>query len=511
MFRTIADMGRLARAAYVLARHDALLPKEFAHFLPWPAKALGAITRIGARDRSLRPGQRLARALAGQGPAYVKFGKLLATRPDLIGFEMARDLGELQDRMPPFGQEAARREITGTLGEPVEALFAEFSEPVAAASIAQVHKARLHDGRWVAVKVLRPRIEREARLDFRAFHMGARLIQWLIKPSRRMRPVKFIETLASAAEIELDLRMEAGAASELAENLADDANVRLPKIIWTHSSRRVLTTEWIDGIAVSNLKALDATGIDRKAMSVTVIQTFLTQALQHGFFHADMHQGNLFVDRVGRLVLIDFGIMGRLDEEARRVFSEIIYGFINRDYHLAAKAHFDAGYVPSHYSVDAFATALRSVGEPIFGQTSDKVDMSRVLQQLFDVTEIFEMRLRPELVLLQRTMVVVEGVARSLNPSIDMWAAADPVVRAYITSRVGPKALLSKSRESLKAAYDLAEHFPEFAAAAKRALDFVGEDGVKLSNETVWELAYALRYPRKFKGRVSRDEDWRSH
>ncbi len=493
MFTAVIDVFRLMRAALVLARYDALLPKEYAYLLPAPLRVLGVISRFGARGQDLRPGQRLARALGGQGPAYVKFGQLLATRPDIIGFEMSNDLCELQDRMPPFPQAEAKKEVAKSLGKPVAEVFETFSDSFAAASIAQVHKATLKTGETVAVKVLRPQIEKRAKREFRAFLLGAKLAELFSKTARRMEPVKFIRTLSQAAEIELDLRMEAGAASELRENLSENKNIYVPNIIWEFSSRRVLTLEWIDGVPVTDFDQLEAAGIDRKALAVTIMRTFLSQALEDGFFHADMHQGNLLIDDKKRLVLIDFGIMGRLDEEARRTYAEIIFGFIQRDYYLAAKAHFDAGYVPAHYSVDAFATALRSVGEPIFGRDSESVDMSRVLQQLFDVTEVFEMHLRPELVMLQRTMVVVEGVARALDPQINMWQAADPVVRGYITGRVGPSALAKKARRSAHAAFRLAEKFPEFASAAETMIDHVDDDGIRLSRETVADLARALK------------------
>ncbi|WOI53246.1 2-polyprenylphenol 6-hydroxylase [Parvularcula sp. LCG005] len=505
MFRTLIDFGRLVRAALILARYDALIPKEFAPMVPVPVRILGRVSRIGARGKGMRPGQRLAQALAGQGPAYVKFGQLLATRPDIVGFQMAEDLGALQDRMPPFPNDVAKAQIERALNLSTEEAFASFSEPIAAASVAQVHKAQLKDGRWVAVKILRPGIEDKARKEFRAFMLGARIAEWLIRPARRMEPVKFIKTLSDAAAVELDLRIEAGSASEIAENLSEMEGVRVPDVVWDMTSRRVLTIEWIDGVAISDREGLVARGVDQPALAKLVLRTFLQQALHDGFFHADMHQGNMFVDGQGQLVLIDFGIMGRLDEQARRVFAEIIYGFIRRDYHAAAKAHFDAGYVADHYSVEAFATALRSVGEPIFGRDADRLDMSRVLQQLFDVTDVFDMHLRPELVLLQRTMVVVEGVARIIDPQINLWDTAEPTVRDYISERVGPRALLKQAKANGTAALSLFEAFPQFAAAAEEAAQQVMDGGLELSDESIDRLAAAIKgkRPKSKKGKAA--------
>lgn len=484
MLDLFADWGRLAGAAWRLSRHDALAPREYARFMPDYARPLAALARLGAKTtgadgRPLRPGERLAAALERMSPPYVKLGQMLATRPDIIGFETADDLARLQDRMPAFPAPAAVSEIEKTFNRPLTDLFDDFSPPIAAASIAQVHRARLKDGRAVAVKVLRPDIERQARNEYRAFARAARLLQPRSPALRRMEPVKFVETLKAASAIELDLRLEAGAASALAENMRALPNVRIPDVIWPLSARRILTTEWIEATPIADKAALDAAGVDRKKLARTVIETFLTQALHHGFFHADMHHGNLMVDPAGRLVLIDFGIMGRLDEATRRTFAEIIHGFITRDYKKNAEAHFAAGYVPATHSVEAFATALRAVGEPLFGRSADSVDMSRVLRQLFDVTAMFDMHLRPELVLLQRTMVAVEGVARGLDPEINLWDAATPVVKSYITEAVGPKRQINRLRDATLKALDLAPKLPQYVErlgeAAARAADAAPE------------------------------------
>jgi ubiquinone biosynthesis protein len=478
VFDAIADYFRLVAAGTRLTRHDVLVPKEFASGLPAPARFLGAISRVGARTkdatgRRLRPGERLAAAFEGMSPAYVKLGQFMATRPDMIGFDMARDLGRLQDRMAPFPRAAAVAEIERAFGKPLGDLFDDFSEPVAAASIAQVHRACLKDGRKVAVKVLRPRIEAQVTSEFRAFSRAARFVEGLSASTKRMEPVRFIETLKATAAIELDLRMEAAAASALRDDLKTTPGVRIPDIVWPLTARRVLTLEWIDATPVSDAQALATKGVDAKRLAQTIIEVFLTQALKKGFFHADMHQGNLMIDAGGRLALVDFGIMGRLDEATRRTFAEIVHGFITRDYRRTAKVHFDAGYVPKTHSIDAFAQSLRAVGEPLFGLSAEKVDMSRVLQQLFDVTALFDMHLRPELVLLQRTMVTVEGVARSLDPEINMWEAAAPVVRSAIADAIGPRRQIERLREATEKALDIAPHLPRYVetlAAASEQL-----------------------------------------
>ncbi len=499
MISIIADYARLLRAGWTLSRRDALVPKEFAYLAPAPVRAFGALSRLGA-NRKGRPGERLAHAFEKLGPAYVKLGQFMATRPDIIGFDMANDLGRLQDKMPPFSEKEARREIETAFGKPADVLYDGFTAPIAAASIAQAHQAALKDGRKVAVKILRPRIEQKAGAEFRAFGRAARAVESVSKTARRMEPVKFVETLKAAAAIELDLRMEAGAASELAEDLSDEAQVRIPEVIWPLTAKRILTVEWIDGTPLGDTAALDTRGVDRKALAKLVIHVFLKQALHTGFFHADMHQGNMIVDAKGRLGLIDFGIMGRLDEEARQTFAEIIYGFITRDYARTAEVHFAAGYVPPGHSREAFAQALRAVGEPLQGRNAAQVDMSRVLQQLFDVTALFDMHLRPELVLLQRTMVTVEGVARLLDPEIDMWAAATPVVKDYVNKAIGPMAQAEKLKAAALKAVELAPKLPGYIETFNRAAEKIAAAEAKADEKppargatfALWALAAAV-------------------
>lgn len=404
-----------------------------ARVLGWPFRWLGY-----AGDPALPP---VTRAITALGPAYVKFGQILSTRPDVVGDRLAGHLQLLQDRLPPFPDATAREVIAAELGAPVETLFSEFSAPVAAASIAQVHRARRADtGAEVAVKVMRPEIEAAFRRDIDAFHSAAGMIEAISPATRRLRPTAVVSHFESVVRGELDFRLEAASASQFAENTADDAGFVAPRPHWDLSSRRVLTTDWVEGINMSEVEAIRAAGHDTARLAERIIQLFLSHALRDGFFHADMHQGNLKVTPAGAVAAFDFGIMGEIDDYTRRVYAEILYGFITRDYARVARVHFEAGYVPADRDEAEFARALRAVGEPIFGADATRISMANLLAYLFEVTERFGMQTRTELILLQRTMVVVEGVARSLDPQINIWAAARPVVEGYIRDNLGPRA-----------------------------------------------------------------------
>ena len=421
---------------------------------PWQLRALlrtlaWPFSWLGLRgDPALPP---VVRAITALGPAYIKFGQILSTRPDIVGGEMAEQLKYLQDQLPPFPTEQARAIVAAELGQPVEALFSEFSEPVAAASIAQVHHARLaEDGREVAVKVLRPGISRAFRKDIDAFYFAAQLFERVLPSTRRLRPMDVVAHFEGVVMAELDLRLEASSASEFIANTQGDAGIQAPEPLWRLSGRDVLTMGWAEGIGLADLAALDKAGIDRVSLGARVLQMFLNHALRDGFFHADMHQGNLKAAANGDLILYDFGIMGRIDAYTRRVYAEILYGFIRRDYRRVAEVHFEAGYVPPDRDVEAFAMALRAVGEPIFGMEANRISMAKLLAYLFEVTERFGMQTRTELILLQRTMVVVEGVARSLDENINIWQVARPVVESYVRSHVGPLALARDLGQTLQ-------------------------------------------------------------
>lgn len=422
-----------------------------ARIIGWPFSWLGY-----RGDPSLPP---VTRALTALGPAYIKFGQVLSTRPDVVGEELANQLRVLQDKLPPFDTATAKAMVAGELGRPVAQMFDEFSEPVAAASIAQVHRARLvGTGEDVAVKVLRPGIERAFRRDIDAFYFAAGLIESLSPASRRLRPTDVIAHFEGVVMGELDLRLESSAASEFAANTARDAGFRVPQPIWHLSSRRVMTLGWAEGIPLGDVEAIRAAGHDCAGLAARVLHLFLSHALRDGYFHADMHQGNLKVAANGDIIAYDFGIMGQIDSYTRRVYAEILMGFIRRDYTRVAEVHFEAGYVPPDRDMHDFARALRAVGEPIFGVDASQISMARLLSYLFEVTERFGMQTRTELILLQRTMVVVEGVARSLDPRINIWHVARPVVEDYVRTNIGPQALM---RDLVKTARVLGRFGPK--------------------------------------------------
>jgi ubiquinone biosynthesis protein len=489
---------RLARAGFVFAREGVLALIDPVLLPPGP-RFLVRIGRLFERRNAGRGSVRLARALARLGPSYVKLGQFLATRPDVVGAVIASDLESLQDRMPPFSQKLSEAAIVEGLGKPVSELFASLGPPVAAASIAQVHRAEIKDDkgtRAVAVKVLRPGVEYRFQSDLDTFFFAARLGERHSAEARRLRLISTVDTLARSVAIEMDLRLEAAAFSELAQNTKDDPDFRVPAVDWARTAKRILTVEWVEGISLNDRTKLAAAGFDFKQLARVVIQSFLRQALRDGFFHADMHPGNLFVDKNGDLVAVDCGIMGRLGPKERRFLAEILYGFIVGDWRRTAEVHFEAGYVPSHHSVDDFAQAIRAIGEPIRERPASEISMAKLLTLLFEVTAIFEMKTRPELLLLQKTMVVVEGVARALDPGFDMWATADPVVREWMERNLGPVGRLESAAQELGSLTRLVGTAPSLlsrAAETFQRLDEQTKGGLVLSPETVEAIGESKR------------------
>jgi ubiquinone biosynthesis protein len=501
----LSSLFRLARAGLTFAQYGVdLVPKgmkvplalHLARIAVWPVR----VVTWPLRSRT-PANRRVAAALASLGPSYIKLGQFLATRADLIGPEMAADLRHLQDRLAPFPMEEARRAIEEELGGRLEDHFVELGPPVAAASIAQVHKAVVRDpdgsARQVAVKILRPDVERRFRRDLESYYLAARLVERVHAPSRRLKPVAVVDTLKATTELEMDLRLEAAAMSEMAETIRADrglenGNFRVPEVDWRRTARRVLTVEWIDGIPIGDRDRLLAAGHDLRALGLTVLRSFLRHAMRDGFFHADMHQGNLLVDAESNVVAVDFGIMGRLGAKERRFLAEILHGLITRDYRRAAEVHFWAGYVPPHHPVEVFAQALRAIGEPIHGRTAEEISMADLLGQLFAYTEVFDMEARPELINLQKTMVVVEGVARGLDPSLDIWSAAEPIAREWVESNLGPAGALKDAREGAGEVGRLLAQAPGLLADAERlagSLAAMARGGIRLDEQTLARLA----------------------
>lgn len=452
---------RLIHIARTLSRHDVLFPPEIAARLPVWARTLCTILHPFPTRITQRPGQRLARALEHLGPVFIKLGQLLSTRADMFGAAFCADLAHLKDAMPAVPVTAITAEITTVLGpDTLPAL-----EPaIAAASVAQVHRITTADGRTLALKVLRPGIEHAIARDLDALKLLARLAQRLIPAARRLEPVAFAAVVEEATQRELDLRLEAAHADELRTLHANDPHILIPSVHWDMTSKCTLALDWIDGRPLAQVPtpAPDAARI--------LMQGFLKQALEFGLFHADPHEGNLFLTSDDRLAYVDFGIMGRLTPDERRWLADILWGFITRDYDRIARAHVDANYIDAKRSISDFASALRAVGEPIVGKPAAEISMARVLEHLFNITALFGMKLRPELVLLQKTMVTAEGVARSLDPDFDMWATARPVIEPFIRRELGPRATLRRGLVQIQSGLRAWAEAPKSLAALEAAL-----------------------------------------
>jgi ubiquinone biosynthesis protein len=487
---------RLARAGFVLARAGVFSDIDAAN-MPAVARLPLFFAKLIARPNKGPSLAALPDAMNRLGPSYVKLGQFLATRPDVVGPTVARHLENLQDRMPPFAREIAVATIEAAFSRPIADVFIDFGEPVAAASIAQVHKARIKnvDGvQDVAVKVLRPGVERRFKRDLSDMYYAARLAETWFPESKRLKPIEVVDTLARTVRMEMDFRLEAAAASEFAENVMGDNDFRIPRVYWDYTEKEVLTLEWIDGIPLSDHAALLASGYDLRELGRNVIQSFLRHAMRDGLFHADMHRGNLFIDLQGRLTAVDFGIMGRLGPKERRFLAEVIFGFVTRNYRRVAEVHFEAGYVPRAHTIEDFAQAIRAIGEPIHSRTADQISMAKLLTLLFEITALFDMKTRTELVLLQKTMVVVEGVGRMLDERLDIWSAAEPVVRAWIEENLGPK---GKIQDAAHAVTSLAKFAADLPAALLRIEHIVGEletmteEGLELSESAMDKIGEA--------------------
>jgi len=499
MFKQISHLRHLIRAGLVFARHDVIPPEQLLE-APTPARVLLKLAKLVAGKPAKTSSSGLNAALEELGPSYIKLGQFLATRPDFVGKDRASELSALQDKLAPFPQEIAEAEVEKQLKLPLKEVFSKFSSAIAAASIAQVHKAEIklpNKGQpsEVAVKILRPNVKRRFKKDLDSFFFAARMMERWIEPLRRLRPVEAVNVLARSVDMEMDLRFEAAAMSEIAENTKDDRGFRIPKINWQHTTGRVLVSEWIDGIPLNEPGKLKAAGFDLKKLAEKVMQSFLLHAIRDGFFHADMHQGNLFIDRKGNLVAVDFGITGRLSMQDRLVLAEVLYGFLKKDYLRVSQVHFDAGYVPPSEDVHIFAQSLRAIGEPIMDKRAEDISMGQLLGQLFEGTERFSMDTQPQLILLQKTMVVVEGVARSLDPQFNMWTASEPVVREWIEKRLGPQGKIEDVAEGAATLGRFAGAFPELLQEMGNSLHIVSDiakkGGIGLDRKTTDALAEA--------------------
>tara|TARA_Y100000294_G_scaffold41826_2_gene38016 strand:+ start:477 stop:2045 length:1569 start_codon:yes stop_codon:yes gene_type:complete len=435
--------------------------------------------------------KKLSNSLQSMGTTFIKLGQFLATRPDIIGEKLSKQLETLQDKLPPFSLSEAKEMIKKDLGNEMYNSIINLSEPVAAASIAQVHKAQINDNgtiKDVAIKILRPNIKKIFNEEIDALMLLAFFVESSIQKTKRLKLVEVVFLLKEITNLEMDLRFEAAAANEYSENTKNDAGFKVPKIYWNFTSENVMTLDWVDGISIRETEELLKRNIDTKKIASDIIQHFLRHAIRDGFFHADMHQGNIFINNSGQIIPIDFGIMGRLDKLSQRFLAEILFGFIQRDYKKVAEVHLSAGLVPKEVPVSDLAQALRSIGEPIFGQSVKDISGGKLLKQLFDVTEKFNMQTQPQLLMLQKTMVVVEGVARKLNPETNIWKTSKPVLEKWLSETKDP---INTINETLKDSVDVIKklpNLPEVMDKANQALTFLASGQIPQNSNSFNEL-----------------------
>jgi len=478
MIKKLYTLFKLGRK---LAKSDALKIASKFNKPPLGIKILFDILSFSfssakVNNLNINEGVSFSKSLQSMGTTFIKLGQFLATRPDIIGVELSKELESLQDKLPPFALAEAKEIIKKDLGNETFNSIINLSEPVAAASIAQVHKAQIDDNgviKDVAIKILRPDIKKIFNDEIDALLLFAFIVESFLKKTKRLKLVDVVFLLKEITNLEMDLRFEAAAANEYSENTKNDVGFRVPQIYWNFTSENVMTLDWVEGVSIRETENLQKKNINTKKIASDIIQHFLRHAVRDGFFHADMHQGNIFIDNNGQIVPIDFGIMGRLDKLSKRFLAEILFGFIQRDYKKVAEVHLIAGLVPKNVPVDDLAQALRSIGEPIFGQSVKDISGGKLLKQLFDVTEKFNMQTQPQLLMLQKTMVVVEGVARKLNPDTNIWDTSKPVLENWLKETKSP---INSFNETLKSTTEVLKRLPEFPEImdkANQALSFL--------------------------------------
>ena len=446
------------------------------------------------RDRNVPRGQRLREALEELGPVFVKFGQVVSTRPDLIPADIAVELTRLQDDVLPFPGDEAREVIERALDAPLSEHFASFDiQPLASASVAQVHGATLQDSTEVVVKVLRPGIEKVIEQDLQLLYQLARLAQRHWPNARRLRPLEVVDDYDKTIHDELDMMREGANASQLRSNFLDSDMIYVPQIYWDHSCREVLVMERVEGIPIRDIDAIRAAGIDLRKLAHNGVEIFFTQAFRDGFFHADMHPGNIFVSPQGQYRAVDFGIMGTLAEADKRYLAENLLAFFNRDYRAVAMAHLRAGWVPATTRPEEFEAAVRTVCEPIFARPISEISFGHLVIRLFQVARRFDMPVQPQLVLLQKTLLNIEGLGRQLYPELDLWETAKPFLERWMREQVGPRALARALRRELPTVLPLLPELPGLVhELLRRQRD--GQLVIRTGSDNAEQLARDLKH-----------------
>ena len=449
IFRVITRFG-----IWQIIHDKKILPRIFTLPLIYLSHML-----MTSRVKSLNKGQKLCEALIMLGGSFVKFGQILSVRPDIIGHEFADALRLLQDRVPPFESALAKEIIIKNLNKNIAEIFSEFSDMAeASASIAQVHKARLHDGTWVAVKIMNPTVEKNFTTDIDLLHFLTRNLEFFFPRTRLFKFREIIETYESWVKSELNFRREAASGAELKANLKNDGNITIPKIYWQYSNEKIFVSDWIDGIKIDERQKLIDAGHEPRKTIEQAVELFFLQVFRDGFFHADIHPGNLFVQKDGSIAAVDFGITGRLEKEMRFFLADILIGFLYQDYDLIAQVHFDLGYVPAHQSKKEFSRAMRAIGEPLFGAQEKAISFAEILINMITIAREFDMEPRLDLLLLHKTMLQAEGIGRILTPGMNIWLLAQPLIEEWLIINRNP---LTKLRELTKHALPILISLPQ--------------------------------------------------